>query len=116
MTGACLLIVLTLTAPCADDMLAWDAVSDADVVAYRIYEVNGTIETLAWEVPAPATSALLGCPLQETTYCVRAADASGNRSPRCSNRVVFETIDCGTFSPDGSCTEWRQIGRFMWFG
>ncbi len=114
-TILCLLSVFTVTDPCADDVLRWSPVPDNDIASYRIYKVVDGLEVVAWEVPGDTTWALLGCPSQETTYCVRAVDTSGNRSPNCSNNVTYETIDCGTFAANGSCTEWRQIGRFMWF-
>jgi hypothetical protein len=110
-----LCLTWTLTVPCDDDGLGWPAVVDADLAAYWIYRQVGTDWIKIGEVPAGTEFLSIGCPATEETYCVRAVDLAGNPSAECSPPVTYERIDCGAWDEEGTCTEWRTIGRFMHF-
>ena len=84
--------VLTLTAPCSDDLLKWDAVAAGDLAGYRV-TFNGV------QVATPLQPAYpLGC--VAGLACVQAVDRAGNLSA--ATCMTWEP-DPGEFADFGPC-------------
>jgi fibronectin type III domain protein len=71
--------------------LAWDPVSDADVLGYRVYygTSSGSYSQFQWVAGKGQTSATLQSLQDCMTYfmAVKAVDSSGNESPAFSNEI-----------------------------
>ena len=73
-------LVALVTAPCLDDVIAWDAVPAAVTFHVEGRTIQPGVAGIAWTVHTTATSYLVGCQPEAQEVYVWAVDVAGNHS------------------------------------